>query len=172
VARNNQVNNGGINPALGFDGSTVWHTGGAAAVTATQGTDTTPVVTETYVCRVFIPHNCALTGVSLLNGSAVSGNITVGLADSKGNMLASSASTAQSGTAAYQKVPFSAQINVKGPAEYFMVLQVDNTTARFRSHTLGNFKAGKLTGQTYGTLPNFTPPTGFTASLGPIADTY
>ena len=37
---------------------------------------------------------------------------------------------------------------------------------------VGNFKAGKLTAQTYGTLPAFTPPTSFTASLGPIASTY
>jgi hypothetical protein len=172
VARNNQVNSGGINAALGLKASSVWHSGGAAAVTTTQGTDTTPVVTETYVARLFIPVNCTLTGLSLLNGSVASGNITMALADSAGNIVAQTASTAQSGTAAYQQVPFTATKSVKGPAEYFALLQVDNTTARFRSHTLGNFKAGKLTGTVYGTITNITPPTGFTASLGPICDSY
>lgn len=172
MARNNQVNNGGINPALGLKASSVWHTGGAAAITTTQGTDTTPVVTETYVARVFVPANCIVTGLSLLNGSAVSGNITLALADSSGNIVAKTASTAQAGIAAYQQVPFTAAVNLKGPGEYFALLQVDNITARFRSHILGNFKAGKITGGTYGTIINITPPTGFTASLGPIADTY
>jgi hypothetical protein len=172
VATNNQVNKGGINPALGFGGSTVWHSGGIGANSTAMGTDTTPVTTETYLARVFVPHNCTLTGVSILNGSAVAGNVTVGLADSKGNPMAASASTAQSGTAAFQKIPFAAPLNVKGPAEYFVMAQFDSTSARFRSHALGNFKAGKLTGGTYGTVAAFTPPTGFTASLGPIADVY
>lgn len=167
-----QVNKGGINPALGLTASTVYHSGDAAPPTATTGTDKTPVVTETYISRVFIPVNCTLTGISVLNGSAVAGNMTVALADSNGVVIAASASTAASGTAAYQQVPFAATIAVKGPAEYFILVQNNNTSNRFRAHALGNFKAGKLTGQTYGTLPNFTPPTGFTADLGPIADVY
>jgi hypothetical protein len=172
MATTGQVNKGGIAPALGLTAPTVWATGGAAATSATMGTDTTPVVTETYVARVFVPVNVALTGISILNGSAVAGNVTVALADSNGVVVASSASTAQSGTAAYQKVPFSAAYNARGPGEYFVLLQCNNTGARFRTHAVGNFKAGKLTAQTYGTLPAFTIPTAFTADLGPIADVY
>lgn len=162
----------GIDPSSGLTAPVSWPSGGATPFTATTGTDTTPVVTETYVARVYIPLNMSLTGVSVLNGSAVAGNITVALADSNGSILANSASTAASGTAAYQAVPFSAITPVKGPGEYFILLQCNNTGYRFRSHAIGNFKAGKLTGQTYGTLPAFTPPTGFTADLGPIASTY
>lgn len=172
MATANQLDRGGINAALGYTGPSSFSTGGAAAITTTQGTDTTPATTETYLARVYIPLNSTLTGISVLNGSAVSGNIQVGLADSAGNVVAKSASTAQAGIAAYQQVPFTAVANVKGPAEYFVMLQVDNTTGRFRSHLLGNFRAGKLTGGTYGTMVAFTPPTGFTASLGPVADTY
>jgi len=167
-----QVNKGGINAALGYTAPASYATGDAPAVTATQGTDTTPVVTETYLARVFIPCNVTITGLSVLNGSAVAGNITMALADSNGVVVASTASTAQSGTAAYQQVALSTPYAAKGPAEYFILLQCNNTGARFRSHLLGNFKAGKLTGQVYGTLPAFTVPTGFTASLGPVASTY
>jgi hypothetical protein len=162
----------GIDPALGLTATSVHHSGGIGANSTTMGTDTTPVVTETYVCAVAVPTNSILTGVAVLNGSAVAGNITVALADSTGTILASSASTAASGTAAFQQVPFSSQVKVKGPGKYFILLQSNNTSYRYRSHTLGNFEAGKLTAQTYGTLPSFTPPTTFTASLGPVADTY
>jgi hypothetical protein len=159
-----QLNKGGIAPAVPYAGPTVFHSGGAAPMTTTTGTE--------YICEVHVPLNATLTGVSLLNGSAVSGNITVILYDSNGAILANSASTAQSGTAAYQKVPFATAYNAKGPAKYFIGLQVDNTTARFRSHILGNFGASKKTSQTYGTLTTLTPPTTFTTGLGPIADVY
>lgn len=167
-----QVNKGGINAALGLLASTCFHSGAVGVGAATHGTDTTPVVTETYICEVFIPINTPLTGIAILNGTAAAGNVTVALADSAGNIVARSASTAASGTAAYQQIAFSAPFQAKGPGRYFVVLQCNNTGMRFRSHALGNFRAGKLTGQTYGTLPNFTPPTGFTASLGPVADVY
>lgn len=166
------LNKGGIGPAMPFAGPTVYHTGASAPPTATSGTDTTPVITEEYVAEVFVHMNTKITGVALLNGSAVSGNVTVILYDSSGNIVANSASTAQSGTAAYQQIPFATAYIAKGPAKYFIGLQVDNTTARFRSHILGNFGASKKTAQTYGTLTALTAPTTFTTNLGPIADTY
>lgn len=162
----------GIDAAAGLNAPTSFATGELTAPTTTTGTDTTPVVTETYVARVFIPCNTTITGLSVLNGSAVAGNITLALADSNGSVIANTASTAASGTAAYQQVALTSPLIVKGPGEYFILLQSNNTSYRFRSHTLGNFKAGKLTSQTYGTLPAFTPPTGFTTALGPIASTY
>jgi hypothetical protein len=162
----------GIDSASGLTAPTVFHSGQAPPVAATSGTDTTPVVTETYVSSVFVACNTDLTGIAVLNGSAVAGNMTVALADSTGGVIANSASTAASGTAAYQQVPFTAPIKVKGPGLYYILVQNNNTSNRFRSHPIGNFRAGKLTSQVYGTLPPFTPPTGFTADLGPIASTY
>ena len=47
----------------------VWHTGELQPPTTTTGTDTTPVITELYVARVFIPTNTSITGLALLNGS-------------------------------------------------------------------------------------------------------
>lgn len=164
---------GGMIGAGGFSTPRVWHTGEVAPTTTTTGNDTTPVVTEIYVARVFIPTNTTVTGLALLNGSAVAGNIQGALYDSSGALVGSTASTAQSGTAAYQQVALSAPVAVKGPATYYISWSFNNTGARFRSHILGNFNAGKLTGQVYGTVPaTITPPTTFTANLGPISDSY
>lgn len=162
----------GINAAIPFSGPTCWHTGNAAATTTTTGTDTTPSVTEEYVCEVYVPMNCQSTGISVLNGSAVAGNMQCALYDSLGNLVATTASTAASGTAAFQQVPWSAVQNLKGPAKYFVGLQCNNTGARFRTHILGNFPTTKKTAQTYGTFVALTVPTTFTTGVGPIADLY
>lgn len=139
---------------------------------ATSGTDTTPVVTETYIAGVFVPYTATLTGISVLNGSAVAGNLNAILYDSNGYIVASSGSVAQSGTASLQALPFTAAPTVVGPAQYYVGLQCSSTSARFRSHTIGVDAAGKKTGETFGTATNITPPTTFTTALGPIATTY
>jgi hypothetical protein len=165
------LNKGGIGPAIPYAGPTVFHSGAVGPATPTTGNDTTPSVTETYISEVFVPCNTQLTGVALLNGSAVAGNVTAYLYDSNGNVVAATASTAQAGTAAYQQIPFSAVVQAKGPARYFIGVQFNNTGARFRSHILGNFIAGKKTGETYGT-PTAIATSTFTTNLGPIADLY
>ena len=152
--------------------ATVFHSGEAPPPTATTGTDTTPVVTETYFSRVFLPANARITGLALLNGSAVAGNITGYLYDADGAVVASTASTAQSGTAGYQSVALSAPVDAIGPAVYFVGWQFNNTSARFRTHTLGVFTTQKTTGGTYGTAPAMTPAGSFTTGVGPICSTY
>jgi hypothetical protein len=164
---------GGVAASGGFANSPRnIHTGGVSAQVSTDGTDTTPVITETYIAEVFIPANMTINGVALMNGSAVSGNIKLGLANSSGALVAQTASTAQSGTDAYQRVAFTSGYAAVGPATYYVLLQVDNTTARFNSHTFGNFGASKKTGETYGTFTTVTPPTTFTTAQGPIASLY
>jgi microcystin-dependent protein len=150
------------------------HTGGLPAHATGDGTDTTPVVTETYIAEVFVPGpgSVSLTGVSLFNGSAVAGNIQVALADSNGNVVAQSAATAAAGTTAYQRIPFSAAYNAIGPATFYVLLQNNNTSNRYRSHTFGDFGCSKKTGETFGTFTAITPPTTFTAGQGPIASLY
>lgn len=165
---------GGLNPAVGTAG-TVFHSGRVGATSATMGTDTTPVNTETYIVEINIDVDTTLTGVSILNGSAVAGNMKFSLADSTGAPIAAAqtASTAQSGTAAFQQVPFVTPYVVKGPQKLFVLAQFDtNTTPRYRSHAVGNFGAAKKTGETYGTFTAVTPPTTFTANLGPVCDVY
>lgn len=164
---------GGVAAAGGFTaGARLIHTGGMPARVSTDGNDTTPSTTETYIGEVFVPANCTINGVAVFNGSAVAGNIKVGLTDSSGSVVASSASTAASGTDAYQRVPFSSSYAAKGPATYYVLLQSNNTSYRFNTHLFGDFGAAKKTGETFGTLTTITPPTTFAANLAPIASLY
>jgi hypothetical protein len=110
-----------------------------------------------------------MTGVALFNGSAVSGNVTVGLYTAAGVPLGTSATTAQANTDTLQLVPLALTLT---SGTYYVAVQFDSTSARFNSHTFGSFGAGKLTGQTYGTMPTATMPTTFTTALGPIASLY
>lgn len=146
------------------------HTGGAPAKLTSEGTDTTPVVTETYLAEIYVPETVTITGVAIFNGSAVDGNVTIGIYDINGTLVGKSASTAQAGTDAYQRVPLALTLV---PGSYWVAVQMDDTDGRLNTHVFGNFGAGKLTGQTYGTMPSgIAVPTTFTTGLGPIASLY
>lgn len=168
---------GGVAAAGGFTArpSNI-HTGGISARVNTDGTDTTPSVSETYYAAVFIPCNMTVTGVRVFLGSATEGNIKVGLFNSAGAVVATSASTDASGATvdAYFEVAFTSPYAAKGPATYYVGLLNDSTSNRFNSHTFGAFPTGKTTGETYAT--GFTtiasPATTFTTALGPIATLY
>jgi hypothetical protein len=150
------------------------HSGGRPPFASAPATDAglfnaTPVSTETYVSEIIVPLAGTATGVGILNGSAVSGNVTVYLLDLSGQQIAKSASTAQSGTTAYQRVSFSAAKFIT-PGTYYLGLQVDNGTGRYTGHVFGDFGGGKFTGTTYGTFPSGqTMPTTFTANVAPVA---
>ena len=165
---------GGVAAAGGFSiDPKLIHTGSMPARVNTDGTDATPVATEVYFAEVFIPANTSVTGVSVFNGSVASGNMKVGLANSAGAVVATSASTAMSGTDVYQRIAFTAPYAAKGPATYYVLQFLDNNTARINCHTFGDFIAGKQTGQTYVTgFTTITPGTTFTTALGPIASLY
>lgn len=164
---------GGVAAAGGFSASPRnCHTGGVPATQTTDGNDTTPSITETYIAEVFVPANCTVTGIAVLNGSAVAGNIKAALHDSAGAVLGSSASTAASGTDAYQKLDLSTPLAVVGPATYYVSQQCSSTSQRLNTHILGTFGASKKTGETYGTHTAITPPTSFTTAQGPIASLY
>jgi hypothetical protein len=145
------------------------HSGGQPPLVSTDGTDSTPVITEVYITEVKVPANVSVTGLSVFQGSVSSGNLKVGLADSNGNVVATSASTAASGTDSYQRVPFTAVYNAIGPATYYGLMIWDNTTARFNAHTFGDFGGAKQTGQVYATgFTTITAPSTFTAASKPF----
>ena len=169
MATASQLSKGGVN-AIGGHNSVA--TGDAPAMAATDGTDTTPAVTETYVARAFLPVNATITGVSILNGSLVAGNVMVILYNSAGAPVAQSASTAQAGAAGYQQIPFTAPFAAQGPGRYFIGVQMNNVGARIRTHAVGNFPAFKKTGETFGTPTALTTAMTFTTAVGPIASTY
>ena len=158
---------------LGTASPRLCHTGGTAAAAAADFTDQTPVNTEVYFAEVYIPTNCTVTGVSIFRGSVSSGNFKMGLADSSGAVVATSASTASSGTDAYVDVAFTAPYSAKGPGTYYVLAFYDNGTVRANAHTIGRFVAGKQTGQTYSTgFTTITPGSTFTTALGPVATLY
>ena len=172
-----QTPTGGIAPAGGFTTSPrligTCGTNGAAVAATSAFTNQTPVATEVYIAEVFVPANVTVTGVANLNGSVASGNLKVGLFNSSGSLLATSASTASSGTTAYQLVPFTTPLAVVGPATYYVGVFYDNATVRGTTFTSGSCGASKQTGQTYATgFTTITPPTTFTTALGPVANLY
>jgi len=168
---------GGIAAGGGFSASPRnCHTGGVPAQVTTEGTNSASnTAGAVYLAEVFVPCNCTVTGIAIFNGTAVAGNGKVMLFDSSGNRLGISASTAMSGTTAYQSINLTAPLAVKGPATYYVGAIYDDTTHDLRGHVLGAFGAGTDTGNTYETESTYatvTVPTTFTTAVGPIASLY
>lgn len=166
---------GGVAPVTGLTISPrLVMSGNWKPLAITDGTSVTCVVTTTYIAEIFIPANMTLTGVSVVNAAAVAGNVQVGLADSTGAPIAAalSASTAASGTAAYQRIPFAAPFAAKGPATYYVQLQCNNTGYAFRAHTVGDFGAQSQTSGVFGTFASFVPAATFTTAVGPVLSLY
>lgn len=149
------------------------HTGAWKPLAITDGSEVACVATTTYVAQMFVPANMTVTGVAIVNGTAVAGNVQVSIADSTGAPIAAarSASTAASGTAAYQRIAFASPWAAT-PGTYYLQLQCNNTSMRFRAHTVGDFRTTTQTSGTYGTFASFTPPTTFTTAVGPVASLY
>jgi hypothetical protein len=151
------------------------HTGGNPPSVSTDFSDYTVVVTETLRAEIFVPANTSSTGVAIMNGSAAAGNLQAYLIDSTGAQVAGvlTASTAQSGTAAYQRIAWAGgPYTLKGPATYYIAVQGNNIGGHLKVHTIGNFGADKQTGTVFGTLTVAAAPTTFTTALGPVATLY
>ena len=168
---------GGVAAAGGFSAAPrALHAQGQKAVVSTDGNNSTPSITETYITSMFVPCNMTITGINVFNGSDVTGNVTVALANAVTGApitAAVSASTAGSGTDAYQKIPFAAPYAANGPANYLVCVQYSSATARYNTHTIGTDPCVVQTGTTYGTIPTITPlPTVFVTNVGNIMSFY
>jgi len=158
---------------------TVFHSGGVveAGALTTNYHQTQLITTDTFVCEVFVPANTTLTGISILNGHTTNGsvNLSVGLANGSGTIVAHSATTvAQSTADAYQQIPFTSTYVATGPAKYYICIQGSTTTGYLATHHVGNYGAVAVTSETYGTFLTTASysTTTFTADVGPIASTY
>lgn len=151
-----------------------WWVGNTAPQVSTDFNNSTPSITETYNSRITVPCNCTITGVTLFNGTDVTGNVTVGLATAAGVPItaAKSASTAGSGTDALQRIPFATPYAAIGPADYWIQVQYSSANARYNTHVLGDHPVVVQTSQTYGTLTTLTPATTFTTVVGNVAALY
>lgn len=136
----------------------------------------TMVAGSIYYSSINIGFPAVLTGISVKVGST-GGTDTwiVGLYSPTGVLLANSTlSGTTAGTAStWQQLPFTATYNLTQPGTYFLALQSNGTTATFGSRnaptspTLTGSKTGSA-----GTLTSITPPTTYTANLGPRALVY
>jgi hypothetical protein len=145
---------------------------------ASLGTNTTLVAGTLYRCEIFVPYWATWTGIGLLNGATVgTNNHLVALYDSNGVLIANSdlAGTVSANANTFQQRAFTSPTPPLAPGRYFIAMQANGTTATLRTWAAangGNMMTASSTG-TFGTLPaSFTPPTTFTADVGPIAHLY
>lgn len=144
---------------------------------ASLGTNTTMVAGTSYRSEIFVPHSATWTGIGVLNGTTAGTDAgLVALYDTNGVLITNSAvaGATSSGANAFQNRAFLNTVTlVRG--RYFIVYQQNGTTATIRTHAAangGNQMTASATG-TFGTVPaSFTPPTTFTADVGPIAWLY
>ena len=145
---------------------------------AALGTNTTVVAGTLYRCEIFVPYWATWTGIGVLNGVTVgTDNHLVALYDSNGVLIANSAlaGALSAGANAFQQRAFTSATPPLAPGRYFLAVQSNGTTATLRTWAAangGNQMTASSTG-TFGTVPaSFTPPTTFTADVGPIAYLY
>lgn len=89
------------------------------------------------------------------------------------------ATTALAGTTAgtantYQQIAFTATYNLLTPGTYFIAVQSNGNTAKLatlNAPSLTGVYTGSATG-VFGTGASITPPTTYTANLGPLATVY
>lgn len=165
---------GGVAPAVALS-APCW-SGSIGALLATAGNDTACTNGGIFWAPIFVPCNCTITGIAYLIGSVGGTNSAiVALYKADGTLLANSALAGVTvGTAAnMQALDFVTPYAAIGPAVYYVAVQFNGTTAKFRTHTIPGLKfvTGTVAG-TFGTLPSITPGTTYTANQGPIAVTY
>lgn len=144
-----------------------------------NNTSLTPVSGTRYFASVVVGtqggNNTTFTGIAALIG-AVGGTdkFIFELHDSTGALVATTALAGVTvGTAgSWQQIPFTAPVNV-APGTYFIVVQLNGTTARLAALNGPGLPilTGSATG-TFGTSAAITPPTTYTAGVGPVAALY
>jgi hypothetical protein len=144
---------------------------------ASLGTSAVHVAGTWYRSEIYVPHLAQWTGIQVLNGATVgTDNIMVALYDTNGVLITNSAvaGALSAGANAFQSLAFLTQ-PILQPGRYFVAVQCNGTTATTRKWAAangGNQMTQSAAG-TFGTVPSsFTPPTTFTADVGPIAALY
>jgi hypothetical protein len=115
-----------------------------------------------------------IVGVNHFNGSAVTGNITIGMYTSAGAAIAAalSAATAGSGTDSYQAIPFATPYAAVGPAKYLLGFQYSSASARPNCHHVGTVFNIEQASATIGVTAISPLPTAFVADKCPMASLY
>lgn len=142
----------------------------------------TPVSGTRYYRKFTLGSQVQLTGIEYLIGT-VGGTdkVIVELHDSTGALVATSDTTGVTvGTlGTWQQVPFkpggtgTAAPQTFAAGVYYIALQFNGTTARFDTYNAPGLAlpVGSATG-VFGTGASITPPTTYTADLGPVVNPY
>lgn len=141
---------------------------------ADTGTNTTPADGTQFVTSIFVPCNKTITSIGYLVGdTGGTDKVYAALYSNSGALLGNSSVTtggATVGTAnTVQTLNLTSTYAAKGPANYFVGVSVNGTTARLNT-VAANTGNGVLAGsvsQTHGTVAAITPPSTFTADKAP-----
>ena len=141
-----------------------------------QVKDKTMVAGTRYYSSIVIGQPAVFTGIQALVGTTGGTDLwDFELHSPTGTLLATTLATGTTaGTAStWQQIAFTATYNLTVPGTYFLVVQSNGTTAKLA--TLNSATNPTLTGSatgTLGTAASITPPTTYTANLGPVAMLY
>ncbi len=139
-----------------------------------QVKDKTMVAGTRYYSSIVIGNPAVLTGIQALVGTTGGSDTWVfELHGPTGLLLAASAATTAGTASTWQRLAFTAAYTLTVPGTYFLVVQSNGNTAKLA--TLNSDVNPTLTGSatgTQGTPASITPPTTYTANLGPMAMVY
>ena len=137
-----------------------------------NGLDKTMVAGSRYYSSYQVGNPQVVTGAAVRVGSAGGTDSWIfELHGPTGLLLATTATAGTTaGTAAtWQQIAFTATYNITIPGQYWVVVQSNGTSAKFDSvnaPTTTGLLTGSATG-VFGTGASITPPTTYTANLGP-----
>ncbi len=148
----------------------------AATLYFGQVKDKTMVAGTRYYSAIVIGAPALLTGMQALVGTTGGTDLwDFELHSPTGALLATSLATGTTaGTAStWQRLAFTATYNLTVPGTYWGVVQSNGTTAKLATlnSDVNPTFTGSATG-TLGTAASITPPTTYTANLGPMATVY
>ena len=136
---------------------------------------TTPVAGTRYIASIQIDSPTTVTGIAALIGATGgTDKFIYELHDTAGVLVATTALAGVTvGTAAtWQQIAFTAPYQAAA-GRYFIAVQLNGTTARLATFNspISPLLTGSATG-TFGTSASITPPTTYTAAVGPVAVLY
>lgn len=140
-----------------------------------QALDKTPVSGSRYYVGITIGSQVTLTGIRVKVGGTGGTDLWIAeLHDSTGALVATSATAGTTaGTAnQWQDLAFTSTY-LAVPGTYYIAVQTNGTTAKIATYGSPDLPLvdGSATGS-FGTGASITPPTTYTANLGPIAMVY
>lgn len=141
-----------------------------------QVKDKTMVAGSRYYSSIVIGNPATLTGIQVLVGSTGGTDLWIAeLHSPTGALLATSTTSGTTaGTAStWQRLAFTSTYNLTVSGTYWLAIQSNGTTAKLA--TLNSDVNPTLTGSAtgvFGTGASITPPTTYTANLGPMAMVY